>query len=366
MGDAPEVVREVGVNDFRVAAKQLRFHLDHRLLGVSPGTVRVLFWWKVGFEDRFQHQHCCCHADPITQGRDAQRPELAVGLRDEHSSDRIRMVALLPERKRQFGKPPLDAIRLDVREVLTVCPRRALVGAALGERMGQNVLTADLVVQRVEAIAGLCLRFRVQRLLQFSEQFSELIGCPISKSLTTCCVCFELRSLPSTGVTRLQRYYEPLRHPKAPSLSLAGVRLVIADHAMGLPVLRTLSLCTCCRHYPGAAAGRTLRSASPSHISLPRKGDRVGLRIVLFEDCSAFTRVTACTLALSPIRDTLIEGFSHFVTSMTAPIASGWSGCRVGLTPTGKRRLCTAHTRSGHQFRIVRPPCCTRERVRVA
>ena len=118
---------------------------------------------------------------------------------------------------------------------------------------------------------------------------------------------------------------------------------------MGLPVLRTLSLCTCCRHYPGAAAGRTLRSASPSRISLPRKGCRVGLRIVLFEDCSAFTRVTACTLALSPIRDTLIEGFSHFVASMTAPIASGWSGCRVGFAPTGKRRLVTAHTRFGHR-----------------
>jgi hypothetical protein len=87
---------------------------------------------------------------------------------------------------------------------------------------------------------------------------------------------------------------------------------------------------------------------SPSRISLPRKGCRVDLRIVLFEDCSAFTRVTACTLALSPIRDTLIEGFSHFVTSMTAPIASGWSGCRVGFAPTGKRRLCTAHTHLGH------------------
>src|SRR6516162_4820439 len=82
----------------------------------------------------------------------------------------------------------------------------------------------------------------------------------------------------------------------------------------------------------------------PSRVSLPRKGCRVGLRIVLFEACSAFTRVTACTLALSPIRDTLIEGFSHFVTSMTAPIASGWSVCRVGLAPTGKRRLLTAHT----------------------
>ncbi|WP_210164763.1 hypothetical protein, partial [Bradyrhizobium elkanii] len=90
-----------------------------------------------------------------------------------------------------------------------------------------------------------------------------------------------------------------------------------------------------------------LRSLRPSRISLPRKGHRVGLRIVLFEACSAFTRVTACTLALSPIRDTLIEGFSHFVTSMTAPIASGWSVCRVGLAPTGKRRLVTAHTRSG-------------------
>src|ERR1700738_1186437 len=87
---------------------------------------------------------------------------------------------------------------------------------------------------------------------------------------------------------------------------------------------------------------------SPSRISLPRKGCRVGLCIVLFEACSAFTRVTACTLALSPIRDTHSEGFSYFVTSIAAPVASGWSSCRVGLTPTGKRRLCTAHARNRH------------------
>ena len=81
------------------------------------------------------------------------------------------MVALLPERKRQFAKPSLDAIRLNVREVLTVYPRCALVGAALGKRIGQNVLTADLVVQRIETIAGFCLRFRVQRLPQFLNSF---------------------------------------------------------------------------------------------------------------------------------------------------------------------------------------------------
>jgi hypothetical protein len=56
----------------------------------------------------------------------------------------------------------------------------------------------------------------------------------------------------------------------------------------------------------------------------------------------------ACTLALSPIRDTHSEGFSYFVTSIAAPAASGWSDCRVGLAPTGKRRLVTAHTRFGH------------------
>src|ERR1700687_2564173 len=90
-----------------------------------------------------------------------------------------------------------------------------------------------------------------------SEHSSELIGCPISRSLTTSCVRLELRSLPSTGVTRFPRYCGPLRHPGAPGLSLTGVRLLIADHASGLPVLRTLSLCTCCRHYPGAATGAT-------------------------------------------------------------------------------------------------------------
>src|SRR6202140_5104255 len=57
------------------------------------------------------------------------------------------------------------------------------------------------------------------------------------------------------------------------------------------------------------------------------------------------------TRAVTVYRDTLTGGFSHFVTSMTAPVASGWSGCRVGLTPTGKRRLSTAHTRCRHALR---------------
>ena len=49
----------------------------------------------------------------------------------------------------------------------------------------------------------------------------------------------------------------------------------------------------------GASSGRF-----PSRVSLPRYDSRVGPRIDLFEAYSAFTRVTACTLALPPFRDT--------------------------------------------------------------
>ena len=73
----------------------------------------------------------------------------------------IGSVCLLPERKRQFGQPPLDPIHFDVRKVLTVYSRCTLVGSALGIGMRQNILTADLVVEGVEPIASFRLRFRV-------------------------------------------------------------------------------------------------------------------------------------------------------------------------------------------------------------
>src|SRR5262249_35162140 len=78
-----------------------------------------------------------------------------------NSSDWLWPVRLLPERKRQFGQPSLNPVCRDVRKVLAVDPRRALVGAALGVGMRQNVVAADLVIQSVEAVASLCLSFRV-------------------------------------------------------------------------------------------------------------------------------------------------------------------------------------------------------------
>ena len=44
-----QVVREVGVDDVRVATEQQLLHLDDGLLGVAPGAVGIDFWWKIGF-----------------------------------------------------------------------------------------------------------------------------------------------------------------------------------------------------------------------------------------------------------------------------------------------------------------------------
>ena len=59
-----------------------------------------------------------------------------------------------------------------------------------------------------------------------------------------------------------------------------------------------------------------------------------------FEACSAFTHVTACTLAESP-SDPFIEGSSSFVSVTTASIATGWSEPVPGrdLLPAEHQRL---------------------------
>jgi hypothetical protein len=53
MRNAPKVVREVGVDDVRVAPEQQLLHLYDCLLGVARSAVGVDFRRKIGFEDRF-------------------------------------------------------------------------------------------------------------------------------------------------------------------------------------------------------------------------------------------------------------------------------------------------------------------------
>src|SRR5256714_15181667 len=91
---------------------------------------------------------------------------------------------------------------------------------------------------------------------------------------------------------------------------------------------------------------------APNRVSLPRKGHRVGLHIVLFEACSAFTRVAACTLARSPYFVTRYPKASDISSPpCLLRLLPAGANRRVGLAPTGKRRLITAHTLCGHSAR---------------
>ena len=163
-----------------------------------------------------------------------------------------------------------------------------------------------------------------------SEHVSELLGCPISRSRTACCVCLEPRPLPSTGITRLQRYCEPLRHPSAPGLSLTGVRLIIPDHALGFPVLRALSLCTYRRHYPGAADGRSPRSkfihpCQPSPIPLSGRPAHRPFRGLLsvHSRCGLHTRTVTVSRDRYPkASDTLSP--PCLLRSLPAGAVAGW------------------------------------------
>ena len=66
----------------------------------------------------------------------------------------------------------------------------------------------------------------------------------------------EVRPLPSTGITWLRRYYEPVRHPTRPGPSLAGVRLGDTPPTAGVSrVAWTFLVQACRRHYPGGNAG---------------------------------------------------------------------------------------------------------------
>ena len=116
---------------------------------------------------------------------------------------------------------------------------------------------------------------------------------PNLRSLATCCVRLEPRPLPSTSVTRLPRYYGPIRHLTAPGPSVTGIRLAVPGHAARLPVLRALSLCTCCRHYPGTATGGPALLIPPAISAFPE-------RVVGSACASSFSRLARRSLALRP------------------------------------------------------------------
>jgi hypothetical protein len=111
--------------------------------------------------------------------------------------------------------------------------------------------------------------------------------------------------------------------------------------------LLTLSLCACCRHYPGAATGGTasLDSVQWCQPSPPLVAGRPAHRPFrgLLSVHSRYGLHTRRGHQVTP----LPEGFRHFVTSMPAPVLPAGAVAGWGLHPLEKRRLITAHQAGG-------------------
>ena len=146
---------------------------------------------------------------------------------------------------------------------------------------------------------------------------------PIPRSLVASCVSFQLRPLPSPGITRLPRYYGPLRHPRRPGLALTSCRLTPTAITAGAS--RVASGPHCLHADANTPAGPMGQFAHlPSTSAFPRfAAGRLlhhpfrGLHSVHYRYGLQTRQVTNVTL--------YTRGFSSFVASTTAPIATGWS-----------------------------------------
>ena len=143
-------------------------------------------------------------------------------------------------------------------------------------------------------------------------------------SVVASCVRLQLRPLPSTGVTRLRQYYEPLRHPIRPGLSLTSCQLIFIVIAAGASRVASGLLYVHAIAITPAGSMELVRSS----ISIVN-----GLPCVTVRSAPAitFSGPAQRLLTLWPARSrsrlaTLsIECSDSFVASAAASIATGWS-----------------------------------------
>src|SRR5258708_4841039 len=130
--------------------------------------------------------------------------------------------------------------------------------------------------------------------------------------------------LPSAGVTRLRRYYGPLRHPRRPGLSLASCQLIPTAITAGASRVASGLLYVHAIAITPAGWMELVRSSLSIDGGLPCEKVRSAPAIV-------FPGPAQRSLMLWPARSpsrqaTLsIESSDSFVASAAVSIATGWS-----------------------------------------
>ena len=174
---------------------------------------------------------------------------------------------------------------------------------------------------------------------------SALDSSSIPSVFVASCVSFQLRPLPSTGITRLRQYCGPLRHPIRPGLALASCQLIPTAITAGASRVAPDPLCRHAVATTPAGPMEPIRSLLSHQLRPSPDYSWVGSCINSFEACLAFTRVTTCRLTKSPYATLYTGGSGGFVVSTAAPIVTGWSDPVPGrvLSPAVDQRLFTAH-----------------------
>jgi hypothetical protein len=205
--------------------------------------------------------------------------------------------------------------RLSVHPGSPGIPPAALVG------VGQHIRSIHLVLQQVKPIARTPLRFVMLRRLEFPNLFWRFQTHRQSPAFSPSDAPLELRPLRSTGITRLPHYYEPLRLPMWPSLSLTGRRLEFAPHRFGSLVLLGLPL-RACRRPSLRQDGKVLSSSRLTPSAFPFRAAGRLLQSP-FSELSRRSLRLRPTRALSRLHDPLTpEAFYGFVTASTTQAAS--------------------------------------------
>src|SRR5208283_4054340 len=146
MRDRIEIADEVGVRHVGIAVLDQPIDFPQRVVASASRTESVAPVTEPRLENRFDREPNCLLDDAILNRRNAQRPRLAIALRDIDPFDSLRLVGTLPQRRRQLGQiivrpscEPFDA--------LPIHARRAFVGSDLGPSRRQRIGREHLVHQ---------------------------------------------------------------------------------------------------------------------------------------------------------------------------------------------------------------------------
>jgi hypothetical protein len=155
--DAVEVAFHVRIDHRAEASGEVLADDFQRVVRASPGSEPVRAFQKVRFENRLQYQKHRRLNHPVSDVRDAQRPQFPVGFGNIHPPHRSGAVGLVLQLAGQ-----LFAFLLDLFDGHSIDPRSACVGADLRPRCIQRLGVTHQPVKAVEAVSLLLFGFRTQ------------------------------------------------------------------------------------------------------------------------------------------------------------------------------------------------------------